>query len=214
MLSTLKKLYRKYNINHLQKHLFEKEFSYMKTCRNILDIGCGEGEFLTLSKDKIVGLDNNIDTLRVCRKKGLKVIRGNVTKIPFPDKSFDGVHCSHVIEHLYPEDAYKMLIESGRILKKNGIFVLSTPLFWKGFFEDFTHVKPYYPKAILRYLVNSGAQKTLRNYPYKFTKIALYYRFRPIPIPTKFGTLLGGLLYRYKAHTLSKDAYTLVLKKL
>lgn len=201
-------------INYQNDYLLKRELSLFENCNNILDIGCGDGQFIALSPKRISGIDNNRDTVKDCVKRGLRVMRGNAIKLPYKDNSFDGVHCAHLIEHFRPNDAYKMLKEVGRVLKKDGIFVLSTPLLWAGFFEDFTHIKPYYPNAILRYLVHEASQPTMDTYPYRFEQIVLYYRFRPLWLPTKIGRLLSNRLYTFHIHTPFRDAYTLALRKL
>lgn len=199
--------------NYQQLYQLRRELAYLDNCKKVLDIGCGDGEFISLSPDRIEGLDISEQTVKNCLSKGLRATLGSATKFPFKTGSFDGVHCSHLIEHLYPNDAYKMLQEVGRVLKKRGVFVLSTPLLWKGFFEDFTHLKPYYPSAIERYLVYEGEQHTMNSYPYRFERVDLFYRYRPLPLPTRNGRLAANWLYQYNIHTFTRDAYTLILRK-
>lgn len=200
--------------NYQHSYQLKREFEFFKDCTRVLDLGCGDGEFVALSPDRIVGLDNNVETVRACVRKGLQAKHGSATKLPYKAGSFDGVHCAHLIEHLYPEDAYLMLQEVGRVLKPGGVFVLSTPLLWAGFFEDFTHVKPYYPGAIQRYLVHEPNQPTLEGMPYRFRQIELFYRYRPLWLPTRLGKVIGNWVYQYGVHSLAKDAYTLALQKL
>lgn len=200
--------------NYQAEFLRKKELAYFANCQKILDIGCGVGEFVKLDRKRIIGLDQNKKSLAIGKKKKLKVVWGEATKLPFPARSFNGVHCSHVIEHLPPKEAYKMLKEIARVLKKGGIFVLSTPILWSGFYDDFTHVKPYNPKSIIRYLCEDAAQRTFVDIKAKFEKVDLYWRFRPLPLPGKIGYLLATFLYQYGLHSLKKDAYTLVLRKI
>jgi len=213
MKNILKVYYHKYNKNYQADFLNRKSLVYFKNCKNILDLGCGGGEFVLLDKKRITGIDSNRKSVLHAKKKGLKAVLGNVKKLPFKDSSYEGVHCSHVIEHLYPADAYLMLSEVARVLKKGGVFVLSTPILWKGFYNDFTHIKPYLPESIIRYLVNDGQDKTLSDIKGRFEKIDFYWRFRPLNFPGKFGYLLSNYLYQFGFHLWKKDAYTMILKK-
>ncbi len=187
---------------------------YFKNCSKILDLGCGIGNFIALDKKRITGIDSNKKNILLCKKQHFNAILGNVTLIPFHNNYFDGIHASHIIEHLMPKDAHKMLTEVGRVLKIKGIFVLSTPVLWKGFYNDFTHIKPYYPESIIRYLCNDGIEKTLNDIPYVFIVRKLYWRFRPFSIPGKIGYLIANYLYTLNIHSLSKDGYTIVLEKI
>lgn len=214
MINILKNFYRKFNKNYQASFLNKKELFYFSNCKKILDIGCGTGDFIALDPKRIIGVDHNKKSLKVCKGRNLSVVYGKVTKLPFKSDLFDGVHAAHVIEHLFPRDAYKMLAEVGRVLKKGGIFVLSTPLLSEGFYNDFTHVKPYNPESIIRYLVHSGEQKSLADINAKFKVINLYWRFRPLPLPGSIGYLLSNYLYQYGLYSFKKDAYTLVLRKI
>ena len=214
MKNILRNYLKKFNKNYQADFLLKNEFKYFKNSKKILDLGCGKGDFLKIAPHRIIGIDTNKRSILSCRKQKLSAFFGNVTKLHFKANSFDGVHASHIIEHLYPADAYKMLNEVGRVLKKGGIFVLSTPLLWKGFYDDFTHIKPYNPESIIRYLVNDGSQKTLPDIAPRFKKIHLSFRFRPLPLPGKIGHIVSSYLYRYGMHSCIRDAYTLVLKKI
>ena len=47
--------------------------------------------------------------------------------LPFPDQSFDGVFCEHVIEHFTFEDAAQLCTEIARILKPGGVVRIIVP---------------------------------------------------------------------------------------
>lgn len=214
MKSILKNFYNKYKKDYYKDFLLVRELEYFKSSKKVLDIGCGEGNFLSMKPAKLVGVDSNRSSIAICKKRGLHATYGSALYLPFADSSFDGVHCSHLIEHFHPKEAYRVLQEATRVLKKNGIFVLSTPVMWSGFFDDFTHVKPYNPRSIERYLCDNGSEKTLKSLTYKFSKKDFYWRYRPIPLPGKIGSLLSSLLYMNNIHSFRRDAYTLVLVKL
>lgn len=208
----LKKIFRNINKNYQNEYLLKRELKYFKNCKNILDIGCGDGEFVSYD-NRIIGIDGNKKSVSLAKKKKLNVKYGLATSLPFKNNSFEGVHCAHVIEHLFPEDAHKMLKEISRVLKKDGILVISTPIMWSGFYNDFTHLKPYNPEALIRYLVNEGQNKTLPDINTKYDKIDFYWRYRTLPLNGKFTYLIANYLFKYGFHTLSRDAYTMILRK-
>jgi 2-polyprenyl-3-methyl-5-hydroxy-6-metoxy-1,4-benzoquinol methylase len=100
------------------------------TGKRILEVGCWTGiiggSFL---KDRCVvhGLDIDEGALVLAEKKGLKARKLDIEKEDFPYVSdfFDFVIFSEVIEHVV--DYNHVLDEIHRVLRKNGIMVLSTP---------------------------------------------------------------------------------------
>jgi len=92
-----------------------------KTWR-ILDAGCGEGvlveELLSHGYD-VVGLDLNYSSKFV--------LRADITKMPFSDKTFDLVLCLDIVEHLNYVEQEMAIAEIGRVLKNCGTSILSIP---------------------------------------------------------------------------------------
>jgi len=193
---------------------------YMKNCDNILDAGCGKGRFIKNSPKIIIGVDHNKESLKLCKNKGFNVVYSKVTKLRFKNNYFEGIHSSHVIEHLFPLDAYKFLKEMDRVLKIGGIFCLRTPLLYDGFYNDFTHIKPYNPDAILHYLTDANEDsRTLDGIPGRYKVIKLKYRRNqlfPNLSRTTFWFLAPffNLLYRFKISSFRKTGYILILKKI
>ena len=99
--------------------------------KRILDFGCGEGELLSaIDKTNFrVGVDLSFEALCEARRQwldGIHLVRiGSDAKLPFPDRCFDCVVSTEVIEHV--PDETKMLDEAWRVLTKNGRLVLTTP---------------------------------------------------------------------------------------
>ncbi|MGH8678073.1 MAG: class I SAM-dependent methyltransferase, partial [Burkholderiales bacterium] len=57
-----------------------------------------------------------------------QVIRHDLREpFPFPANSFDGVYGSHVLEHLEPDAAIRLLKECHRVLKPGGIVRVVVP---------------------------------------------------------------------------------------
>lgn len=96
----------------------------------VLDIGTAEGFMLNLIKKqfphaKCIGLEYSQELINLNQNKNIKIIQGDAQKLPFEKNSFDIAIATAVIEHL-PEP-FKMLAETYRVLKPNGIFILTTP---------------------------------------------------------------------------------------
>ena len=188
--SILRKIYQ---FNLYNCFINKKAYLYFKNCQKILDIGCGTGNFIKNNPQAITGLDNNKQTIRQCKKQGFNVKLGSAAKLPFQAGTFNGIYCSHVIEHLKPKEVYEFLKESARVLKRDGILLIRAPLLWSGFYNNLTHIKPYPPSAITRYLVESAPDTTFPRIKEKFRKVALH--------------------WRYNFETLEKNGYMLVLQK-
>lgn len=210
---------------HWNKEYFYR-YSYEKLSKkeNILDLGCGIGHFLTLGSNSITGIDANHESLKEAKTISNRLVQGNILKLPFLETSFDGINCSHVIEHFNPDDAYQLLLEMNRVLKIGGTLVISTPVLWKGFFEDFTHIKPYYPEAIMHYYGRQKIQTTkdIINCIYEIEE--LKWRYAKVPLGTLLlpragilNTLLMLLTQFFSKMGFGRYArtgYTMTLKKL
>ena len=106
----------------LKQSLARYAFAYkiIKNKKIILDAACGTGYATTG-----VGIDNDPEAIAFAQKHyKAKYILGDVLKIPFEDKHFDAVTSFETIEHV---NAKSFLAEVKRVLKKNGVLVLSTP---------------------------------------------------------------------------------------
>ncbi|NCU30782.1 class I SAM-dependent methyltransferase [Candidatus Saccharibacteria bacterium] len=98
----------------------------------VIDIasGAGYGTNLIASKAKhVTGVDYSKEAIEYAsnlyKSKNLKFVQGNASNLPFEDNIFDVVVSLETIEHL--EDPEKFVIEVKRVLKPEGIFIVSTP---------------------------------------------------------------------------------------
>ncbi len=220
----LRGFYYKYLIS-----FYDKNYDYFKNCSKILDVGCGLGRFLAFFPEKSIGLDISDDSIRECKAEGFQVVKAEATNLPFEDETFDGIRCSHIIEHFLPQEAYQVLEETARVLKPGGIIIIQSPLWSSQFYDEITHIRPYPPNAILSvYLRPRVIQQSIARMPYRFELLHLEWRyaslFYPVSIepaykPSKFKTvlflkILSLILYKLKIHSWRKNGYTLVLRKL
>ncbi len=96
--------------------------------KKILDIGAGNGLFLTEFKKrgwKTVGVEFSDHAVRQAKKFGLNLKRGDFLDYKFPNNSFDIVTLNNVLEHVY--EPRRTLIKIYKVLKDDGILVISSP---------------------------------------------------------------------------------------
>lgn len=101
---------------------------------DILDIGCGDGRTtyeLSNHAKSIIGIDpikRAIDFAQVLGKqKNTKYYVKNTDKLnSFKDNKFDAITCLEVIEHIAPQKIPHFLENVARILKPNGLLIIST----------------------------------------------------------------------------------------
>ena len=125
-------------------------------CRDVLDVGCGLGFFLNKAGQGInaVGVDSNLHVVEQCRRDGRNVICGDGSELPLGAGVMDGIHCSHLLEHLHePETA---LAEYYRVLRRGGILVVRVPPFDTSFYDDWSHVRPFTAKSLRRLAAVTG----------------------------------------------------------
>lgn len=98
----------------------------------ILDVGCGDGNFTLLigkacKAEEVYGIEISKKGVEEARKNGIKAYQLDIDEedFPFEDSYFDAIFAGEVIEHLFDPDHF--LDEVYRVLKPNGISVLSTP---------------------------------------------------------------------------------------
>jgi len=207
----LKKLWVKVRFD--QKAEWDKvAYSYLKGFNPILDAGCGEGRFISQDCQAIVGIDWNSESIKECKGKGYNVVQGDVRALPFGDESIYGIHCSHVIEHFPPSDVHKILSEFDRVLGKGGILIIRSPLLWKGFYSDLTHVRPYNPDSIIHYLMPSN-QRTLAHISQSYKIIDLRWRYRPLYTKNKYLNAIFNVLNRWGFPWVERNGYMLVMQK-
>jgi len=119
---------KKTNFNYLHyKSLNSDLKTFIKEYANghLVDIGCGNKPF-------------EKEILENCTKyTGCDIVQSSLQKvdlicdatcIPLPSKEYDTVFCTQTIEHI--ADHQQVINEAFRLLKSEGILILSGPLYW------------------------------------------------------------------------------------
>jgi 2-polyprenyl-3-methyl-5-hydroxy-6-metoxy-1,4-benzoquinol methylase len=134
---------------------------YFTGRREVLDIGCGRGEFLELMREAGVpahGIDLSRESVDLCRQKGLQAETADLFAYlhDLPESSLDGVFSAQVVEHLPPERLPEMIRLAASRLARDGVLAIETPnpeclaIFATHFYLDPTHTRPV-PHALLSF---------------------------------------------------------------
>ena len=132
---------------------------YFEGASEVVDVGCGRGEFLALLRDAGIaarGVDANAEAVERCRERGLEAARSDALGYlrRLPDESIGGLFSAQVVEHLEADYLMQLLGAAHRTLRPGSRVVLETinPASWTAFFSayvrDITHRHPLHPETL------------------------------------------------------------------
>lgn len=122
-----------------------------------LDIGCGKNK-----REGYIGID-------ITKNSDADII-ASALSIPVKDSVVDEINCSHLLEHLYPEEAQKFFDEILRVLKEGGEASLKVDRDWtkqRLFRKDPAH-KYRYKKREIESMVTNFKARNVKNEIYRF----------------------------------------------
>lgn len=138
---------------------------YFNGKKNVLDIGCGRGEFLSLMKDNGInaqGVDIYEPYTDYCNMKGLKASCGDGTAFLAGLESVDGIFVGQVVEHLQTHEIIRLCNTAYEKLEEGGCIIIETPnptslaIYTHAFYIDPSHIKPVHPLTMKYYLEKAG----------------------------------------------------------
>ena len=150
------------------RKVFENNSKFFQLSKGkILDIGCGNGQFLNYRKKEgwnTFGIDLSPAAIEKTQKLGIQALCTSLENAHFPNESFDFITLNHVLEHLY--DPILCLKECNRILKYNGKILITVPNFdsvdlhlfkqyWDGL-DCPRHLYHFTPKKLQELLEKTG----------------------------------------------------------
>ena len=137
----------------------------------MLDIGCGEGEFVELLNANgypAYGIDSNPMVIQKVRniRPSIRIVESDAIEYlaSLPSESVDFISCFHMVEHLETVETLKLLKEMYRVLKVGGSLILETPnplnilISTYYFYMDPTHKKQI-PYELLKLMVSNAGFK-------------------------------------------------------
>lgn len=160
------------SIDHLHRYSIVSEYIEDKI---VLDIASGDGYGSNLMSKKaslVYGVDIDDRTVQEAKlkykKENLEFITGNASEIPLEDSSVDVVVSFETIEH---HDKHReMIAEIKRVLKPNGILIISTPdkLFYSDErnFKNQYHIKELYKQEFVDLIVKNFSKMQLLTQKY------------------------------------------------
>ena len=125
----------------------------------IIDAGCGRGEWLELLKENgfnAKGIDLNEIMVRTCKEHNLDAVQSDAVEYlkSLPANALCAVTGFHIIEHLPFKTLIALLDESFRVLKQGGVIIFETPnpenllVGACTFYTDPSHIKPLVPATV------------------------------------------------------------------
>ena len=151
------------NIRVHQTMIYAEKFA---GAAEILDLGCGRGEFLEVARDAGIparGIDQSEESVALCRAKNLIAQRADLFEFldAQPDASIGGVFCSQVVEHLPPDRLPDLINLLAKKMSSGALCAIETPnpeclaIFATHFYLDPTHTRPV-PPALLRFYMEEA----------------------------------------------------------
>lgn len=149
---------------------------YFEGKKNVIDLGCGRGEFLELLKENgigAVGVEQYAPFVQRCKEKGLAVEENEAVEYVhnLEAEFVDGIFAAQLVEHLETNQLVQLCNDAYQKLQQGGCLVFETPnptclaIYTHAFYIDPSHSKPVHPLTLEYILKKAGFEKVEVVYP-------------------------------------------------
>ena len=141
--------------------------SRFQNAREVIDLGCGNGEFLEVMQEahiKARGIDASPACIAACHARSLEAEHADIFEwlANQPDHSIAGIFCAQVVEHLPPARVPQLIALCAAKLERGALLAIETPnpqclaIFATHFYLDPTHSRPVPHPLLAFYLEEFG----------------------------------------------------------
>lgn len=131
--------------------------------RTVLEIPCGTGwgTSMLIGVEKIVGVDIHAESVKFAKEHyGSEVLTfqvGDMRNLEFPDSTFDVIICLEGFEHVTKEIGQAFIAETRRVLKNDGLLIMTCPIIVEGGAHSGNPYHVYeYPEHELLEIINEN----------------------------------------------------------
>lgn len=151
-----------------------RDTEHFKGCTKVLDLACGVGIFLDCLRQEGIdseGVERDFRVAEYARGMGLSITVSDAMEfLDQSDTNFDGIYCSHFVEHLAFDAVQRVLRLMAQRMTNGGTLVLVFPdpesirSQLLGFWRDPEHVRFYHPELITLMAATVGLELEWSSY--------------------------------------------------
>ncbi len=138
---------------------------YFEGKKNVLDLGCGRGEFTEMLLEKnvgVTGVDQYVPYVEYMKMLGLPVVLDDAVRYLKKQENVDGIFVGQVVEHISVEQIMELCRLAYEKLEDGCYLIMETPnptslaIYTECFYMDPSHEKPVHPQTLKYFAEKAG----------------------------------------------------------